>query len=183
MTEFLAGYVLKFLCKISQAFWQQFTFFQSFSSARTLSPPAVGNPSAWFLWNISRNTTSPMEYFCLNPIIASLFPLLYLQLRYLSGNGFVSLCPAPWSEDCVQDFLSQPAIIRRALQISRNRMYTFCRQAGKHQIDIHANSSASETEWTGAHWDCEKNTQIWWQGAKKTVQGILVFPLIFKTWK
>lgn len=74
------------------------------------------------------------------------------------------------------------AIIRRALQINRNRMHTFGRQAGKHWIDIHANSSASETEWTGG-WDCEKNTQIWWQGAKKRVQGISVFPLIFKTLK
>lgn len=83
-------------------------------------------------------------------------------------------------------FVSWPAIIRRALQISRNRTYTVRRQAGKHWIYVHANSSASETqseqEFIG-EWVCEKNTRIWWQGAKKTVQGILVFPLIFKILK
>lgn len=174
MTELLAGYVLKFLRNISQAFWQHFTYFQSFSWARTLSPPVVGDPSTWFLWSISRNATSPSEYFCSIPLFTSIFPLMYLQP---SGNGFVSLCPAPWSEGCVQGFLSWPAIIRKALQISRNRTYTFCRQAGKHWTDVHANSSASETEWTGAHWWVglwEKHTNLMAEGKENNPRNISV---------
>lgn len=62
----------------------------------------------------------------------------------------------------MQGFLSWPAIIRRTLQISRNRIHTFVRQAGKHWIAVHANSlpeKQSEQELTGG-WDCEKKPQI-----------------------